>query len=63
MIKYRLKRKYLIIFTILITILSLQLAKIINIRITQIKKEIEQCDHLQKSQCSIYELRQYTLNK
>lgn len=57
----KLKRKYLVILTIIITIFSLKLINFVNIsiqeRIEDIKKEIQACDSRKSRACTYYEIR------
>lgn len=61
--RLKLKRKYLVIVTIIVTILSVKTIDLYINRVNFIKQKIEQCDTSKKSTCSIYESRQYLLNK
>lgn len=61
--RLKLKRKYLVIVTIIITILSIKTIEIYIDRISFINKKIEQCDSSKNYTCSTYESRQYLLNK
>lgn len=60
--RLRLKRKYLVLFTIILTIITGLTIQLVVVRITQIKKEIETCDSENNKVCNLYELRTY-LNK
>lgn len=61
----RLKRKYLIILTILIAMISLKLINFVNIgiqqRVNDIEKKIQACDTTKHRACTYYEIR--NLNK
>lgn len=61
--RLKLKRKYLVIVTIVVTILSMQMINIVDKKIDWINKKAEQCDLATGYTCSAYELRHYLLNK
>lgn len=64
--KTRLKRKWLVIFTIIITLLSSNIikaiAKTIENNENEYKKIANKCDQSKGYACSYYEIRQYLLN-
>lgn len=57
----RLKRKYLVIFTIILTMFSLKLINFVNItiqeRIEDVNKKIQACDSRKSRACTYYEIR------
>lgn len=57
--RLRLKRQYLVLFTILITIITCLSIQLVIVRVGQIKKEIAQCDAYQEHTCTISELNNY----
>lgn len=61
--RLKLKRKWVVIITIILTLLSIEVIKTVATRIEQIKKIAEQCDISKGSTCSSYELRQYSINE
>lgn len=60
--RLRLKRQYLVLFTILLTIITGLTIQLVVVRCNQIKKEIEACDLENSKACNLYDLRTY-LNK
>ena len=60
--RLRLKRKYLVLFTIILTIITGLTIQLVVVRCNQIKKEIETCDRENQKVCNLYEIRTY-LNK
>jgi len=65
--KLRLKRKYLIMITVLMTLLSIKglnlFAEVVTSRVNEIKKVAQACDLDNHKTCSYYELRNYSNNK
>ena len=55
----KLKRKWLVILTIILTVISLEFVDLIKYRINYIKKEVEQCDNLHQNTCSTYQINQH----
>ena len=58
----RLKRKWLVIFTVIITLLSKTAIEITIHKIDYINKKAEQCDIEHGQTCSSYQLRHYILD-
>ncbi len=58
--RLRLKREYLILITVVLTLSIENL--LIKPTFESINKKIEQCDTLKKHTCSMYELRDYFYN-
>ena len=58
--RLRLKKEYLILITVVLTLSIENL--IIRPTFENINKKIEQCDTLKNHTCSIYELRDYFYN-
>lgn len=56
---YRLKRPYLVIFTILVTITTCLFLQLMIVRAGEIKKGIQACDLENAQPCTPYEIRQY----
>lgn len=65
--KLRLKRKYLIMITILMTLLSIKglnlFAEVVTSRVNDIKKVVQECDTAKRSSCDYYQVRNYSNNK
>lgn len=61
--RLRLKRKWLIVVTVVMTICSLEIINLFNNRIQDIKKVAEQCDTRKGYICSSYELQHYLINR
>lgn len=61
--RLKLKRKWLIVITIVMTLCSLKLMNLFNNQIQDIKKIAEQCDISKGYTCSSYELRNYLINR
>ena len=57
--RLRLKRQYLVLFTILITIITGLFVQLVVVRVNQIKKEIAQCDKSLNHTCTISEINSY----
>lgn len=57
--RLRLKRQYLVLFTILITIITGLFIQLVVVRVNQIKKEIETCDLDNQKVCNLSEIRTY----
>ncbi len=61
--RLRLKRKWLIVVTVVMTLCSLEIMNLFNNRIQDIKKVAEQCDSQKGYICSGYELQHYLINR
>ena len=61
--RLKLKRKWLVVITVIITLCSLELMNLFNNRIQDIKKVAEQCDTQEGYICSSYELQHYLINR
>lgn len=57
--RLRLKRQYLVLFTILLTIITGFMIQLVVVRANQIKTEIAQCDEVEKHTCTISEINSY----
>lgn len=57
--RLRLKRKYLVLFTIILTIITGLTIQLVVVRVGQIKKEIAQCDEVENHTCTISEINSY----
>lgn len=61
--RLKLKRKWVIIITIIITLFSIKMYNITINRINAIKKEASKCDQSKGYTCSYYETRQHLINR
>lgn len=61
--RLKLKRKWVVVITIITTLLSIKMYNITINRINTIKKEANKCDQAKGYTCSYYEIRQYLINK
>ena len=59
----RLKRKYLVILSVIITILAGLFIQLCIIRLNDIKKDVQECDAAMNHTCTYYEIRQYQINR
>ena len=61
--RLKLKRKWLVVITIITTLLSIKMYNITINRVNTIKKEASKCDQSKGYTCSYYEIRQYLINR
>lgn len=61
--RLKLKRKWIIVITIITTLFSIKMYNITINRINAIKKEANKCDRSKGYTCSYYEARQYLINR
>ena len=61
--RLKLKRKWVVVITIIITLFSVKMYNITINRINTIKKEANKCDQSKGYTCSYYEIRQYLINR
>ena len=57
--RIKLKRKYVVILTILITLITYKSVELINNRIEYINKKAAECDTIQQHTCSYYEFKNF----
>jgi len=61
--RLRLKRKYMVIFTVLLTVLFGLFVQLCYSRLQDIKKDVQECDAAMNHTCTYYEIRQYQINR
>lgn len=59
----RLKRKYLVILSVIVTVLTGLFIQLCIIRLNDIKKDVQECDTAMNHPCTYYEIRQYQINR
>lgn len=61
--RLKLKRKWVVVITIITTLLSIKMYNMTIDRINTIKKEADKCDRSKGYTCSYYETRRYLINR